>query len=176
MQREHGFTLIELLMVLVIIGIILGLMIPNIRVMRNQAKAAAVQLNMKTVATAITAFQAENGHLADDFYEDGYGYVFEGGIKDEQLGRFPVNPYSGAEMDPDEFNVDEYDSELDVTNTNEFGPNDEWGYTPGEMRYANYIPLGATWPKTWGLVAFDYTGRSLRRFNSDGEPIIFVMY
>lgn len=176
MRHESAFTLLELLMVLSILGVVIGMMVPNLRLMQNQARSAAVRMNMRVVSQAITSFLAENGHYADDFYEDGYGYIFEGGIKDEQLGKFPFNPFTGREMEPDEFNVDEYNSELEVSNTSARGPNDDWGYNPGEMRYATYTPLGQYYPTMWGLIGFEAHGISIRDFDEDGEAVIFVIH
>jgi prepilin-type N-terminal cleavage/methylation domain-containing protein len=176
MRRANGFTLIELLLVISIIGVLLGVMVPNLRLMQVTARNAAVRLNMRVVSEAITAFLAENGHYADDFYEDGYGYIFEGGQKDVQLGRFPMNPFTGVEMAPDNFNTDEYDTELDVSNTSAGGPNDDWGYEAGEMRYATYTPLGQYYPTLWGLIGFNHRGYSLRDYDADGGAVIFVVH
>jgi prepilin-type N-terminal cleavage/methylation domain-containing protein len=176
MRRDGGFTLIELLVVILIIGILIAMVVPNLRLVRNRARATAVELNMHTVSLAINAFYAENGFYADDFYEDGYGYIFDGGKKNTQLGAFPLNPYSGIQMDPDDFNVDEYDSELDVTNTSKYGPNDEWGYEPGQMRYATYTPLGQYYPTLWGLIGFEEYGRSIRHIDADDNEVIFVVH
>jgi type II secretory pathway pseudopilin PulG len=168
--------MIELLIVILIIGLLIGTTMPNYRMVVNKARTAAVEMNMRNVSQAITAFYAENGYYADDFYEDGYGYIFDGGKKDVQLGQFPTNPYTGKFMEPDEFNTDEYDSEDEVNNTSEDGPNDEWGFQAGEMRYSTYTPLGMTHPILWGLIGFDHSGRSIRRFDQDNSPVILVMH
>jgi prepilin-type N-terminal cleavage/methylation domain-containing protein len=175
MRRPGGFTLIELLAVLTIIGMVIGMVVPNVRFMQNRARTAAVQMNMRAVAVAITAYYAENGHYADDFYEDGYGYIFDGGKKDELLGKLPTNPFSGRDLEPDEFNVDEYDQASDATNTLPTGPNDEWGFVPGEMRYSSFTPDGHYYPTIWGLIGFDAAGRSIRQWDSDGNEVIFVL-
>jgi len=176
MQRAKGFTLIELLVVILIIGLLIGVMLPNLRLMQMQSRGAAMRLNMRTVSEAITAYLAENGHYADDFYEDGYGYIFDGGVKDEQLGQFPLNPYTGRIMEPDNFNPDEYDTEMDVSNTSKGGPNDDWGYDAGDMRYSTYTPDGQYYATMWGLIGFESHGFSLRDINVDGDAVIFVLH
>jgi type II secretory pathway pseudopilin PulG len=176
MRRANGFTLIELLVILVIIGTILGMMMPNLKLMQSQARNAALRLNMREVSQAITSYLAENGHYADDFYEDGYGYIFPGGVKDQELGSFPINPFTGSIMDMDDFNVDQYSEAQEVSNTSAGGPNDDWGYDEGTMRYSTFTPDGVYYPTMWGLIGFGRHGYSLRDFSTDGEVIVFVLH
>jgi type II secretory pathway pseudopilin PulG len=159
-----------------IIGVLIGVMAPNLRLMQVQARNTAVKLNMRAVAEAITAYMAENGHYADDFYEDGYGYIFDGGVQNEQLGAFPINPFSGRPMEPEDFNSSEYDADADVSNTSAGGPNDDWGYDPGTMRYETFTPLGQYYPTMWGLIGFNSQGYSLRDYDADGDAVIFVLH
>ncbi|MEO0092810.1 MAG: type II secretion system protein [candidate division WOR-3 bacterium] len=174
--QNAGFTLIELLLVISIIGIILGMTIPNFNVFREQARHAALKSNMHQVQVVIEVFHLEKGYYADDFYEDGYGGYFPGGKPDVLLGKFPTNPWTGKEMDPDDFNPDEYDNLEDIANTAEYGPNDDFGYEPGEMRYGVYSPPGRAEATNWGLIGFDRYGRSLRTLGPDNEVIIFVLH
>lgn len=174
--KTNGFTLVELLLVISIIAVILGMSIPNFNVFRERARNAALKSNMHQVQVVIEVFHLEKGYYADDFYEDGYGGYFPGGKPDIQLGKLPTNPWTGKEMDPDDFNPDEYDKLEDIANTQERGPNDDFGYDPGEMRYGVYYPAGRAQPTHWGLIGFDRYGRSLRTLTPDNEVIIFVLH
>jgi prepilin-type N-terminal cleavage/methylation domain-containing protein len=175
-KNKNGFTLVELLVVITIIGVLISMVVPNVTVFRERARNAALMSNMHQVEVVIEVYNLEQGHYADDFYEDGYGSYFPGGKYDVTLGKLPTNPWTGKEMDPDDFNPDEYDNLEDIANNSERGPNDDYGYEPGEMRYGVYEPEGRAEPTNWGLIGFDKTGRSLRTFNPDGDAIIFVLH
>ncbi|MDH5185909.1 MAG: prepilin-type N-terminal cleavage/methylation domain-containing protein [candidate division WOR-3 bacterium] len=175
-NNQKGFTLIELLMVISILGLVLAMSIPNYNLYRERARNAALKSNMHQVSVVIEVFHLEKGYYADDFYEDGFGALFPGGKWDQELGKLPTNPWTGKEMDPDEIDTDEYDDLADIANTSENGPNDDWGYEPGEMRYGVYSPPGRAEATNWGLIGFDRSGQSLRDFSPEHEVIIFVLH
>jgi type II secretion system protein G len=58
---EGGFTLIELLIVIVVLGILAAIVIFSLTGVTGQSQAAACSSDAKTVETAISAYQAENG-------------------------------------------------------------------------------------------------------------------
>ena len=98
---DRGFTLIELLIVILILGVLMAMTIPRIAIVRNQAREAAMKMNLHNVQTVIEEFHAENGYYAEDFYEDGYGGIFPGGVPDTTIGTLPLNPWTNVQMDPD---------------------------------------------------------------------------
>lgn len=176
MRSEKGFTIVELLVVLLIIGILLAMMMPNMRGAREQARQAAMKMNCHSVQVVIEAFHMEQGYYADDFYEDEYGAYFPGGQLDEQLGRLPTNPWTGREMDSDDFEAEFYDNDGDHANTLEYGPNDVYGYYPGQIIYLTYDPPGVVTPTQYGLVGIQSAGISLRSFDYEGEVAVFVLH
>lgn len=186
-RNSQGFTLIELLTVLFIIGVILAFSVPNYGLMRERARISAQKMNMYNVAMVIESYFSEKGQYAYDFEatDDGYGAYFPGGdpyaTPEPKKGKFPINPWTGEELDPDNFNPDYYDAPEDVSDTRIGGPNDDWGYDPGEMRYGVYEPIGSNRILLWGLIGMDGQpsgyAQSIRTFDASGQNIIiFVLH
>ena len=59
-MSRKGFTLIELLIVVVIIGILAAIAIPNFISMQDRAKEGSVKANMHTLQLAIEDFAVQN--------------------------------------------------------------------------------------------------------------------
>ncbi len=173
---DTGFTLIELLIVILILGVLMAMTIPRIAIVRNQAREAAMKMNLHNVQTVIEEFHAENGYYAEDFYEDGYGGIFPGGVPDTTIGTLPLNPWTNVQMDPDEFNPYDYDNEADLSNNTQDGPNDQSDYSLGEIVYGIWTPDGADYPTGYGLVGIGRGGISIRSLNADEEAVIFLLH
>ncbi len=60
--RRAGFTLIELLLVLVILGVLAAIVVPKFAGRTEQARITAAQTQIATFATALDAFEVDNGY------------------------------------------------------------------------------------------------------------------
>ena len=61
-SRQRGFTLIEIMVVVVILGILGALVLPNVMGRPDQAKATAARTDIQSIATALEIYHLDNGH------------------------------------------------------------------------------------------------------------------
>src|SRR5256714_9655888 len=61
--NQRGFTLIELMIVVAIIGILAAIAIPLYANVQARARVAKVQADARTLASAVSMFQAHTGAL-----------------------------------------------------------------------------------------------------------------
>jgi type IV pilus assembly protein PilA len=90
-KSDKGFTLIELMIVVVIIGILAAIAIPNFIAMQDRAKEGSVKANMHTLQLAAEDYGVQN----DGVYCDVATAAGAAGLSARLPGNFK-NPFGGA--------------------------------------------------------------------------------
>ena len=96
LRSNKGFTLIELMIVVVIIGILAAIAIPNFMGMTNRAKVAQVKSTMHTVQVTVEDFATRNNGV---YPTDGLTTTADGALTFAALlpgAAMPNNPFTNA--------------------------------------------------------------------------------
>lgn len=78
--KQSGFTLIEVMVVIVILGVLAVLVVPNVMGRGEKAKVDTTHITLKSVAGALDQYKLDNGH---------YPTMQEGGL--DALVQQPAN-------------------------------------------------------------------------------------
>ncbi len=92
-KHSAGFTLIELMIVVVVIGILAAIAIPNYTALENKAHEGAVKANMHSVQVVLEDFSIQNN---GDYPTSSSSAVPDGRTLAQlcPTGNFPTNPFT----------------------------------------------------------------------------------
>ena len=92
LRNNKGFTLIELMIVVVIIGILAAIAIPNFIAMQDRAKEGSTKANMHTVQLAAEDYGVKNDGTYAALYSD-----FSGGLPTNFKNPFSSSAAAGED-------------------------------------------------------------------------------
>ena len=71
-MKRVGFTLIELLVVIAIIAVLMGILMPALRTVRDQAKRVHCVANVRTLSLAWLQYANNNDDLSNVMYPSAF--------------------------------------------------------------------------------------------------------
>jgi general secretion pathway protein G len=90
-RRSKGFTLVEILIVVVILGILAAIVVPQFTNATNDAQAGNLKAQLSSLQNQIELFKARTNNYPD-FATNGWDELVTGGY----LKAAPKNPHNGS--------------------------------------------------------------------------------
>ncbi|MEM7628687.1 MAG: prepilin-type N-terminal cleavage/methylation domain-containing protein [Planctomycetota bacterium] len=105
-RKAKGFTLVEILIVVVILGILAAIVVPQFTNAANEARTGNVLTQTSTIETQLELYAARNNGIYPDLVGAGWGAVGDGAAPETMIGGDylkapPVNPLAPAATNDD---------------------------------------------------------------------------
>ena len=100
--KAQGFSLIELLMVLGVMGILMGMLIPSVGIVRQKAQQMATGQKLRQIGLAVAAYQNVTGRslVGRGLEEWMVELAMETGLREGELFLFSEDPLVSARVEP----------------------------------------------------------------------------
>ena len=160
-RNRSGFTLIEMLIVIIILGILAMVIIPQITVSQEDAKISALKTNLAGIRSAIEIYYAQHGNTYPGVVDSGLtgggantanAFIWQltlfsnaNGVANNTAGAaYPFGPYvKGGVLPVNPFN------NLNSVEANGTQTNIALGRTTNNsVGYVAWLPLGVIFPGT----------------------------
>lgn len=94
---KRGFTLVEILIVVVILGILAAIVVPQFTNAANEARGGNTATQESTIENQLELWAARNNGVYPDLVADGWGDedTEDTMIGEDYLKELPVNPFNG---------------------------------------------------------------------------------
>jgi general secretion pathway protein G len=90
MRTKRAFTLIEILIVVVILGILAAIVIPQFTDASEEAMLSSVQSQLQTLRSQVELFRVKSGGTLPDLINNQWDELVNG----DYIQQAPVNPFS----------------------------------------------------------------------------------
>jgi type II secretion system protein G len=94
---KRGFTLVEILIVVVILGILAAIVVPQFTNAANEARGGNTATQESTIENQLELWAARNNGVYPDLVTDGWGDADTADtmVGEDYLKAIPVNPFNG---------------------------------------------------------------------------------
>lgn len=96
-DSKKGFTLVEIMIVIIILGLLAALVVPNLIGKGEEAKQKLVCVQMKSIGEALNMFKADNGVYPDT--EEGIEALIKN-PSEEKYKSYSASGYLGSKTPP----------------------------------------------------------------------------
>lgn len=96
--KQWGFTLVEIMVVIIILGVLAALVVPNIMGRPDEARAAAAKVDIRSIANALALYKLDN--LKYPTTDQGLEALVTGSADDSDRGRERDGYLSKVPRDP----------------------------------------------------------------------------